>query len=123
MKRIRIVLFLIGCFGLFQGLSAQCGTAYLTSDDTVVCVPKIVRFKVHKFPAGTTFEWDFGSGYVSSDSTYTKLYSAAGNYNVRIRLTYLDGSCQEGHYVYKVRALSIDGVTAFNLEGVLFLLR
>ena len=92
MKRIRIVLFLIGCFGLFQGLSAQCGTAYLTSDDTVVCVPKIVRFKVHKFPAGTTFEWDFGSGYVSSDSTYTKLYSAAGNYNVRIRLTYLDGS-------------------------------
>ncbi len=37
--------------------------------------------------------------------------------------TYKGELCQEGHYVYKVRALSIDGVTAFNLEGVLFLLR
>jgi gliding motility-associated-like protein len=92
MKRIRIVLFLIVCFGLFQGLNAQCGAAYLTSDDTVVCVPKIVRFKVHKFPAGTNFGWDLGSGYVSSDSTFTKLYSSSGNFNVRVKLTYLDGS-------------------------------
>ena len=92
MKRIRIVLFLIVCFGLFQGLNAQCGAAYLTSDDSVVCVPKIVRFKVHKFPAGTNFGWDLGSGYVSSDSTFTKLYSSSGNFNVRVKLTYLDGS-------------------------------
>jgi len=43
----------------------------------VVCVPKIIKFKVHQFPAGTTFEWDFGSGYISADSTFTKLYTVA----------------------------------------------
>ncbi|MCC6818805.1 MAG: gliding motility-associated C-terminal domain-containing protein, partial [Bacteroidia bacterium] len=31
--------------------------------------------------------------------------------------------CPEGHYVYKVRALALDGVTSFNLEGVFVLLR
>lgn len=92
MKLNRVVLFLILFSGFNSELLAQCGTAYVTSDDTVVCVPKIVKFKVNKFPAGTTFEWDLGSGYVSSDSTYTKLYSVAGNYNVRVKLTYLDGS-------------------------------
>ncbi len=92
MKHSKIALTILLFIGFVNGLNAQCGTAYLTSDDTVVCVPKIVKFKVHKFPAGTTFEWDMGSGYVSSDSTYTKLYSTAGNFNVRVKLTYLDGS-------------------------------
>lgn len=87
----RIVFLIVGFLFAFES-KGQCGTAYVSSDDTVVCVPKIVRFKVHKFPAGTTFEWDLGSGYVSSDSTYTKLYATSGNYNVRVKLRYLDGS-------------------------------
>ena len=37
--------------------------------------------------------------------------------------TYKGEPCQDGHYVYKVRALALDGVTAFNLEGVFVLLR
>ena len=92
MKLNKIVLFFL--FFILTGLelSAQCGTAYVSSDDTVVCVPKIVRFKVHRFPAGTTFEWDLGSGYVSSDSTFTKLYAVSGVYNVRVKLKYLDGT-------------------------------
>ncbi|MBL7836648.1 MAG: gliding motility-associated C-terminal domain-containing protein, partial [Bacteroidetes bacterium] len=37
--------------------------------------------------------------------------------------TYKGQPCQEGNYVYKVRALALDGVTSFNLEGVFVLLR
>jgi gliding motility-associated-like protein len=36
--------------------------------------------------------------------------------------TYKGELCQEGHYLYKVRALSLDGATSFNLEGVFVLL-
>ncbi|HEY1046745.1 MAG TPA: gliding motility-associated C-terminal domain-containing protein [Bacteroidia bacterium] len=92
MKLNKVVFSLF--FGLIFGMevSGQCGTAFISSDDTIVCVPKIVRFKINKFPAGTTFEWDLGSGYVNSDSTYTKLYSVSGVYNVRVKLKYLDGS-------------------------------
>ncbi len=86
-----VLLFLLFILSGYE-LSAQCGTGYVSSDDTIVCVPKIVRFKVHRFPAGTTFEWDLGSGYVSSDSTYTKLYATSGVFNVRVKLKYLDGS-------------------------------
>ena len=92
MKLHKAILLFVLFNWSFQELQAQCGTAYVSSDDTVVCIPKIVRFKIHSFPAGTTFEWDLGSGYVSSDSTYTKLYSSGGNYNVRVKLKYLDGS-------------------------------
>jgi gliding motility-associated-like protein len=37
--------------------------------------------------------------------------------------TYKGEPCQEGHYLYKVRALALDGVTSFNLEGIFVLLR
>lgn len=92
MKLNKIVFFIFGFLLMTHELFSQCGTAYVSSDDTVVCVPKIVRFRVHSFPVGTTFEWDLGSGYVSSDETYTKLYSVSGVYNVRVKLKYLDGS-------------------------------
>lgn len=92
MKLNKLILFFILIFSASIEMQGQCGTAFLSSDDTVVCVPTIVRFKVNRFPAGTTFEWDLGTGYVNSDSTYTKLYSVAGVYNVRVKLKYLDGS-------------------------------
>lgn len=92
MKLNRLLFFILIAFSTVEELAAQCGTAYITSDDTVVCVPKIVRFKVHRFPSQTSFEWDLGSGYVSADSTYTKLYATSGNYGVRVKLKYLDGS-------------------------------
>jgi gliding motility-associated-like protein len=92
MKLNKVILLFILMFFASVEMQGQCGTAFMSSDDTVVCVPTIVRFKVNRFPAGTTFEWDLGSGYVNSDSTYTKLYSVAGVYNVRVKLKYLDGS-------------------------------
>ncbi|MCC6817822.1 MAG: PKD domain-containing protein, partial [Bacteroidia bacterium] len=87
----RFVFLIVGFLFTIE-INGQCGTAYVSSDDTVVCVPRIVRFTAHRFPVGTTFEWDLGSGYVSSDSTYTKLYATSGNFNVRLKLKYLDGS-------------------------------
>lgn len=89
-NRLIIWFCLLFCFQ--QTAYSQCGKVYVTSDDTVVCVPKIIKFKVHQFPAGTTFEWDFGSGYISADSTFTKLYTVAGNYQVKLKLTYPNGS-------------------------------
>src|SRR4051812_37084966 len=89
---LRKLAFLFFTFFFAEAAYSQCGTTYISSDDTTVCVPKIVRFKVHSFPSGTTFEWDLGAGYVSSDSTYTKLYATAGNFNVRVKLKYINGS-------------------------------
>jgi gliding motility-associated-like protein len=37
--------------------------------------------------------------------------------------TYKSQNCQEGVYIYKVRGLGLDGITAFNIEGVVTLLR
>jgi gliding motility-associated-like protein len=91
-KSLRLVLVIVSVFFAGSQLRGQCGTAFMSSDDTTVCIPHIVKFKMNRFPVGTTFEWDLGSGYVNSDSTYTKLFGTAGNYNVRIKLKYLDGS-------------------------------
>ncbi len=90
-KLYKIALFVFAAF-FAQNTYAQCGTADLSSDDTVICVPQIVKFKMNKFPSGTTFEWNLGSGYISADSTYTNLFIAAGNYTIIVRMTYLDGS-------------------------------
>ena len=89
---VRSLFFILSVFIGGTSLQGQCGTAYMSSDDTTICVPNIIKFRVHAFPVGTTFEWDLGSGYVNSDSTYTKLFGTAGNFNVRIKLKYLDGS-------------------------------
>ncbi|MDI1235003.1 MAG: gliding motility-associated C-terminal domain-containing protein [bacterium] len=70
----------------------QCGAVIVSSDDTIICAPQVVKFKASNFPAGTTFEWNVGGGYVSSDSTYINLFSFSGKYNVSLRLTYTDGS-------------------------------
>lgn len=83
-----IILFLC-CIS--KGYS-QCGSTYVVSDDTVICSPQIVKFKARSFPAGTTFEWNMGAGYVSSDSTFTYLFNNPGNYTISLRLTYTDGS-------------------------------
>jgi gliding motility-associated-like protein len=37
--------------------------------------------------------------------------------------TYQGQVCQQGQYIYKVKALGLDGITSFNIEGVLILLR
>ncbi|MDP2174595.1 MAG: gliding motility-associated C-terminal domain-containing protein [Bacteroidota bacterium] len=37
--------------------------------------------------------------------------------------TYKGNTCQEGVYIYKARGLGLDGITTFNLEGVVTLLR
>jgi len=105
MKRHKGSLVILLFFILFlNNALGQCGTAYMSSNDTIICVPNIVKFKMHSFPVGTTFEWDLGSGYVSSDSNYTKLFASSGNYNVRIKLKYLDGSSCILNYVNFIKA-------------------
>jgi gliding motility-associated-like protein len=103
-KKVRLLLVILSVFYVGSGLQGQCGTAYLSSDYTTICVPNIVKFKVKSFPVGTTFEWDLGSGYVNSDSTYTKLFATAGDYNIRIKLKYLDGSTCILNYPAYVKA-------------------
>ena len=71
---------------------SQCGAALVSSDDTIICAPQVVKFKASNFPSGTTFEWNVGGGYVTSDSTYINLFNFSGKYNISLRLTYKDGS-------------------------------
>ncbi|MBC7426842.1 MAG: gliding motility-associated C-terminal domain-containing protein [Bacteroidia bacterium] len=71
---------------------SQCGGAVISSNDTVICIPQIVKFEVTNFPAGTTFEWNFGSGYAPGDSIISKLYTSSGKQSVSLKLKYKDGS-------------------------------
>ncbi len=92
MNKIFKIAFIICAILIASNSHAQCGTANLSSDDTVICIPQIVKFKMNNFPAGTTFEWNLGSGYISADSNYTNLFTASGNYTIIVRMTYKDAS-------------------------------
>ncbi len=87
----KIYLLLFAFLAAFEGFS-QCGAVLVVSDDTLICAPQVVKFKARNFPPGTTFEWNMGSGYVTSDSTYINLFGSSGKYSVSLRLTYTDGS-------------------------------
>ncbi len=73
-------------------LQAQCGSIYISATDTAFCSPKAVTFTVVNYPNNTTFEWDFGSGFVSGLASYSKLYSTSGLFDVKVKMTFQDGS-------------------------------
>ena len=92
MKTILKIHLLIFALSIATVGFGQCGAALVSSDDTIICAPQVVKFKVSNFPPGTTFEWNVGGGYVTSDSTYINLFSFSGKFNISLRLTYSDGS-------------------------------
>ncbi len=92
LKTILKIKLLIFALSIATVGFSQCGAALVSSDDTIICAPQVVKFKASNFPSGTTFEWNVGGGYVTSDSTYINLFNFSGKYNISLRLTYKDGS-------------------------------
>jgi gliding motility-associated-like protein len=73
-------------------LQAQCGSIYISATDTAFCSPKAVTFTVVNYPNNTTFEWDLGLGFVAGPASYSKLYSTGGLFDVKVKMTFQDGS-------------------------------
>lgn len=71
----------------------QCAGFSFTVNDSTVCIPQVVQFSVTgNPPAGTTYRWDFGSGFNTGLDTISKLYLVPGKYDVRLELSFPNNS-------------------------------
>ena len=79
--------------------SAHKGYAYVDFDFLIneaitftgkACPNEAITFNsgISPFYVGQTYHWDFGDGTVSSDEKPTKSFLIAGNYNVKVDITY-----------------------------------
>lgn len=90
-----------------------------SAPDTAGCFPKTIHF-TDKSSAGSgsisKWEWDFGDGTISPEQNPSHTYSAAGNYNVSLKLTNSFGCIKT---VTKTQYVKIsEGVKAsFNLNS------
>lgn len=67
----------------------QCGSFDIKVDDSSACIPQILRFEVTgSVPVGTTFRWDFGSGFNPGADTASYLYLVPGFHDVRCELSF-----------------------------------
>lgn len=67
----------------------QCGGFSISADDSTACIPQVIRFKVTgNPPAGTTYRWDFGSGFNPGVDSNTFLFFAPGKHDVRLEMSF-----------------------------------
>lgn len=72
----------------FEGRS-QCGNYSFTVNDTTVCIPQVIKFTVTGSPpAGSTYRWDFGSGFNPGQDTISQLYVTPGKFDVRLEISF-----------------------------------
>jgi len=67
----------------------QCGSFDFYANDSTACIPQVIKFKVTGSPpAGTTYRWDFGSGYNTGTDSAIFLYSNSGKFDVTVELSF-----------------------------------
>ncbi|MCX6352179.1 MAG: PKD domain-containing protein [Bacteroidetes bacterium] len=69
-----------------------CATIDFKADVYKGCNPLIVKFSALNFTSGTTFEWDFGGGFVNGKDTIYKIFTATGKYTIKMRATLSNGT-------------------------------
>ena len=89
-KLFHIVNFIV--LGLVLNLQgrAQCGGIDFVSSISTGCVPAMAKFTASGFPSGSTFSWDFGSGYTptsAQDSIKYNLFNNQGVYSIGLAVT------------------------------------
>ena len=86
---ILITLSMITFFLVSEKVSAQCGSISFTVNDSTACIPQVLRFSVTGAPpAGTTYRWDFGSGFNPGFDTISQLYLTPGKYSVKLEINF-----------------------------------
>ncbi|MCB9262186.1 MAG: gliding motility-associated C-terminal domain-containing protein [Flavobacteriales bacterium] len=86
--------FLCFLFSTIFSISAksQCSSIYVTVDTNQACVPGIFEFVVHGYPAGASFEWDFGNGSVIQKDTYNLIQNTAANISLTLTVHLKSGA-------------------------------
>lgn len=67
--------------------SAQsCGGITITADTIKGCPGLLVKFSAIGAPAGSIYDWNFGSGFVTANDTTYKIYTVPGKHGVQLRI-------------------------------------
>jgi len=67
----------------------QCGSFDFYANDSTACIPQVIKFRITGSPpAGTTYKWDFGTGYNPGADSAVFLYTNAGKYDVKVELSF-----------------------------------
>lgn len=81
--------------------------ANFTSNNTSGCLPLAIQF-TNNSTAGSgvlsTYLWDFGDGTMSTDANPSHTYTAAGNFNVSLKITNSKGCSQTFYQVNYIKA-------------------
>ena len=61
----------------------------ISANDSTACIPQVIRFKVTgNPPVGTTYRWDFGSGFNPGVDSNSFLFFVPGKYDVRLEMSF-----------------------------------
>ena len=67
----------------------QCGGFNISANDSTACIPQVIRFKVTgNPPVGSTYRWDFGSGFNPGVDSNSFLFFVPGKYDVRLEMSF-----------------------------------
>ncbi|MDQ3072827.1 MAG: PKD domain-containing protein, partial [Bacteroidota bacterium] len=94
MQLLRIYCLLLVCIAVCPqyGYSQACSGINFTPDTTTGCTPLVVHFSTTGFQPGSSFAWDFGTGYVAGKDTTSKIFPVGGKYSVSLKVTSPTGS-------------------------------
>lgn len=90
--RISIFCLLMFCVGFVPDAFSQCSSLKLVSDKSIICAPGIVHYSIIGAPTGSSFLWDFGSGYSSHTDTVHQFYLSPQIVDVSVKVTFPDGT-------------------------------
>ncbi|HRD52720.1 MAG TPA: PKD domain-containing protein [Flavobacteriales bacterium] len=80
----------------------------LSADTTTGCVPFSVRFALRDTTEGASVNWHFGDGaQVIGDSVANHQYTAAGNFNVSLFITWPNGCATDTTAYNMIRTLTV----------------
>lgn len=111
----------------FLNASAQCTNLDIVASKTDACAPEVIMYYVTNAPDGSLFEWEIaGNKFFGGDTIYQSHIDPA-SFMPKATISMLDGTyqgemCQQGVYVYKIKAKSLVG-KIFNEKGTDTLLR
>jgi gliding motility-associated-like protein len=96
---------------------APAPTVSFWADSSLSCVPKTIQFNnTSTSPAGTSYIWDFGDGYTSTQLSPSHAYTTPGNYSISLTATNTNGcvsSLTKSNYI----KLSQKPQTAFSASA------
>ena len=78
---------------------SQCTNLVLQADKSLVCAPDIVGYQLLNAPAGSTFQWNVGNGWVNGADTLYSFYGTEDTIDAVVIVTLPNGSvCQITEY-------------------------